>query len=329
MRKTFSLKHMVLEVWLLETLMHAPQEGYTLEDLQALWKKQRPKQGVLARTTLFRHRQYIQDIFGVNIDAPDKKHYCITNPEELKLDSLANDLLASLQEYLFLDQYRSLGSRIQPQQIWEGMEHLHTIGDALRGHRKLKVRYQKFTDSEPYDAILHPYCLKASLGRWYLLAHKEGESADHDELCVQCFALDRTLSMRIMKETFKVDRRVKVETYFNNAFGVWVDYETYPVQDFFIQVTESVAHYLRTLPLHTSQREWKDKRCRPGWVAFRYHISPSPDFIGELRRWGDELEIMDYSAPNQNVASAKPKKVAEDTAAGQGDEAAATDCNNN
>ncbi len=293
MKKLFSLKHMSLEVWLMETLRRAPKEGMTLEELQEQWKKRMPHGGVLSRTTLFRHRLYIQDIFGIRIDSPDKKHYRITNPGDLALDSLANDLLTSLQEYLFLDEYRDLGDKIQPQQIWNGLEFLHPIGDALRENRKLKVRYRKFTDSEPYEAVLHPYCLKASLGRWYLLAHKEEDGSGHGKINAQCFALDRTLSLTVLNEKFTPDKSIKVESYFKNAFGIWVDEKNFPVQKVRIEVAPEVASYLRTLPLHQSQKEMRRKARIPGWVIFQYRISPTPDFIGELRKWGEDVNIVD------------------------------------
>ena len=278
------LKTLALDIWLLEQLREAPAPGLTLEELQRRWKSNPQHTGLLGRSTLTRHRQMLKENFDIVVHTPDKKHYSLANPEKLALDSLANELLASVQEYLFLDDYRDLGDALQPQQIWAGMEYLHAIGDAIRQHRKLRVRYQKFSDDRPYEAILHPYCLKACQGRWYLLAVKEG--SEHP---VQTFALDRTLSLHMTRDTFCPDDRLDVRNYFRDAFGVWVDTEHYPARDITVAVTPQVAQYWRTLPLHHSQQSLGQQ---DGECLFRFHIAPTPDFLGELRRW-EAREVKD------------------------------------
>lgn len=284
-----SLKQLTLDVWLLETLRRAPGKGYTLEHLQQAWTSKPSHEGVLGRTTMARHRKMIEDFFGVIIDSPDKKHYRIANPEQLTLNTLANELLASLQEYIFLDEYRELGDKIQPAQIWEGIHLLQPIGEALRHNKKIAVRYQKFTDTEPYDAILHPYCLKADKGRWYLLAHKE--KTLHEGVNVQVFALDRIQQLQQLETTFRPDESIDLSTFFRDCFGIWRDYDHYPVRDITIAVKPHVAHYLRTLPLHHSQKELSQSDTE--WRCFTYHISPTPDFFGELAKWGDALKIVE------------------------------------
>ena len=277
MNVTYTLKPLTLDVWLIEQLRKAGDEGLSLEELQTMWTSNPSHSGDLSRSTLRRHREDIAAFFGINIESSDKRRYRIANPEQLALDSLANDLLASMQEYLFLDEYRDLGPAIQPAQIWAGMDYLHHIGDAIRERRKLHIRYQKFTDEKPYDAIVHPYCLKASLGRWYLLAVREMDGFPR-----RMYALDRTLSLHVMDEKFKKDRTIDVKKYFRDYFGIFVDPDHYPVQNVKVKVPPFVAKYWRTLPLHHSQKEIaRDEDS----VTFKFHISPSPDFLGELRRW--------------------------------------------
>lgn len=276
------LKTLAMDVWLMEQLKNAPPYGLTLEELQTRWKSNPKHDGVLGRTTMTRHRKTIQEFFGVIIQSKDKKHYTIANPEVMTFDSLANDLLASVQEYLFLEEYGDLGDAIQPQQILVGREYLSTVGDAIRYRKKLKVRYQKFSDEEPYTAILHPYCMKACQNRWYILAVKEG--SEHH---VQTFALDRMQSLHILDDHYEIDISIDAGSYFKDSFGIWVDFERYPVQDIRVQVSRSVAKYWLTLPLHHSQRKTD---CDGDNVTFTFHISPSPDFVGELKRWGVEYE---------------------------------------
>lgn len=289
MEKCIYLKQLASVVWILEELRKSGSDGLTLAELNSrMLKRTNGKEG-LTRSTLTRRRKEIKRLFGVNIESPDKMHYIIMNLEHLSLDTLANDLLASVQEYLFLDTYRDLGSLIQPMEIRNGIEFLHDIGDALRYKKKLKIRYRKSPDVEAYDAVVHPYCLKASLGRWYLFGYKENNSNGKD---VQSFALDRTINISVMTDSFVPNPNFDPVMYFYDSFGVWVDKEEYPVRDFTIAVTPQVANYLRTLPLHHSQREHSEKDS-DGNVLFSYHISPTPDFMGALYSWGDKLKILE------------------------------------
>lgn len=289
MEKNISLKQLSTCVWILEELRKAGDTGLTLVQLDEKMRDRTKGKTGLTRSSLTRRRKEIQLLFNINVESPDKKHYYIMNKEQLALDTLANDLLASVQEYLFLDTYRDLGALIQPMEIENGMEFLHVIGDALRSKNKLKIRYQKFSDTEPYEAIVHPYCLKASMGRWYLFGHKENNSQGLD---VQSFALDRTINITPLKEKFSPNKEFDPETYFKDSFGTWVEKETYPVCDITIATSLRVASYLRTLPLHHSQKEILSSTSNDK-TFFTFHISPTPDFIGELRRWGGEVEIIE------------------------------------
>ena len=297
MNNALSLAQLKFDVWLIEQLQIIPHPGPTLEELQRRWLATPGHIGGLSRDKLTTHRHSIRTFLGVDIQAPDRMHYRIMNPEALALDSLANDLLKSIQNYVFLQEYKELGDLIQPEQIETGSRYLQQIGQALRNKQKLRITYQKFTDEEPYDAIVHPYCLKADKGRWYILAHKEGST--HNEP-VQCFALDRTKRLALTSETFAPNPEIDVSTYFRDCFGIWHDFEAYPVRDITISCTESVAHYLRTLPLHHSQKELPFREGEDGRIIFQYHISPSPDFIGELRKWDDKVKIKDYEDKTVN-----------------------------
>lgn len=290
MNKAHSLSQFKFDIWLIEQLQMASSPGLTLRELRRKWGETPGHRGSLSRDMLTAHRRGIKDFLGLEIAAPDRMHYRIVNPEALRLDSLAGDLLKSIQNFAFLQEYRELAGRIQPEQIETGARYLRQIGQALRDNHKLRITYQKFTDVEPYDAIVHPYCLKADKGRWYIFAQKEGSR--HGDL-LQCFALDRTLRLEVMRENFIPNPGMDLDAYFRDCFGVWHDYENYPVRDITISCTEEVAHYLRTLPLHHSQKESPFAEGREARIIFTYHISPSPDFLGELKKWGDGIRIKD------------------------------------
>ena len=288
MNNALSLSQLKFDLWLIEQLQIAPSPGLTLEELKQRWEACPGHTGGLSRDKLTTHRKNIKSFMGLKIEAPDRMHYRIINPEALALDSLANDLLKSIQNYAFLQEYKDLGAQIQPEQIESGSRYLQQIGQALRNKQKMNITYHKFSEEKQYNAIIHPYCLKADNGRWYLFASKEG-SEHRDSL--QCFALDRTSRLILMPETFIPSLSYYISTYFRDCYGIWHDYESYPVKDVTISCTEKVANYLRTLPLHHSQKEDAYREGKEGRIIFHYHISPSPDFMAELAKWGDEVRI--------------------------------------
>lgn len=135
------------------------------------------------------------------------------------------------------------------------------------------------------------YLAKADKGRWYILAYKE--NGEHSDVEAQVFALDRTQHLEVLKEKFQPNRKIDAATYFHDCFGIWRDYKHFPVQDITIECTQSVAHYLRTLPLHHSQVEITPADGISEKCLFQYHISPSPDFISELSKWEKNCVIVE------------------------------------
>ena len=241
MNRFLSLSQFKFDVWLIEQLRNAPFPGLTLGELRHRWLEVPGRRANLSRDMLTAHRKSIREFLGVEIQTPDRMHYRIMNPEALALDSLANDLLKSIQNFVFLQEYKELGNLIQPEQIETGACYLSQIGQALRDKRKLKITYQKFKDSVSYEAIVHPYCLKADKGRWYLFAHKEG--SEHREY-IQCFALDRTKCIEVMPASH------------NGAILSRVPFLDVPVPRFLLRVPQEVRHISF---LHQVSRVFDDK----------------------------------------------------------------------
>lgn len=212
--------------------------------------------------------------------------------EDYDGEQILGNLLANMMQADFLLEFRDLGSKIQPLIIARGTEYLRSIGTALRGNYKLQVTYQKF-GKESYEAVLHPYCLKVFGGRWYLFAFKE--NSEHPDARVQCFSLDRLLGVKVTSDHFQPDTSIDPQEYFRDAFGIWVDPVGHPAEDVVVACTPMVANYLCSLPLHHSQREIEMEPVADNpklTCHFAYHISVTPDFVGELNKWGDECMLV-------------------------------------
>lgn len=189
-------------------------------------------------------------------------------------------LIANLHESQFLNEYRQLGTRIQPTIIPFGNRYLGIIGTAMTESKALRITYQKFSDTEPYTTLVHPYTLKAFQNRWYILAMKAEEGV------LKHFALDRILSLAITEESFTLEPTFNAIDYYKPFFGIWCDQSLTP-QDILITTTPKQAHYFRTLPLHHSQRELSPLLHPDGTQECRFllHMCITPDFEMEMLKY--------------------------------------------
>lgn len=199
---------------------------------------------------------------------------------------MATVLVTNLVENTFLEEYHSLGNRIQPVVIPRGHEYLRAIGNAMKRNVLMRCVYQKFSDTQPYECILAPYVLKAFEGRWYIFALKWNTMDEVDEyplgtrgVGLQSFALDRMQSMVLTKVKFKLYKGFNAVKYFKPFFGVYCDMEPKPVK-IVIRAGEDDAHYIRTLPLHYTQKE-----TEPG--VFTLEMCVTKDFEIYMRRYPD------------------------------------------
>ena len=100
-------------IWLVNTIYKA--RAITLAEINRLWLKTEMSEGIpLSRTTFHRHRNAIEDIFGLIIDCNKKNgnKYYISNGQELQKDSVQNWMLSTLTVSNMLGETQSLHHRI-------------------------------------------------------------------------------------------------------------------------------------------------------------------------------------------------------------------------
>lgn len=84
-------------IWLVNTINKA--QSISFADIQKKWLETDMSEGIeLARSTFNRHKDAIEDIFGIYIECNRKNgyKYSIGNPEALESDSIQNWMLATL-----------------------------------------------------------------------------------------------------------------------------------------------------------------------------------------------------------------------------------------
>ena len=246
-------------IWLVNTIRKAGDDGITFAEINEKWLETELSEGVeLARSTFNRHKDAIEDIFGLIIDCNrlNGYRYFISNEEVLGEDSIQNWMLNTLTVNNIIGEALTLQDRIllQPAPV-EG-DYLKMVIEAMKKNVKLAVDYRKYGDDEPRHLTFEPYCIKLFKQRWYILGHFHRNAiADRPEVdYFGVFSFDRILNMSLTDEKFQMDPSFNAQAYFEECFGVLVNDDTV-AQRIVIRVFGDERFYVRDLPIHKSQRE--------------------------------------------------------------------------
>lgn len=269
-------------IWLVTLLMR--HKRLTLEEISQRWEDDKVIDGKpLLRSSFYRHKDAILNMFGIIIEC-DTEHgykYYIANPDVLDDNSIERWMLSTLTVNTALSDSASLKDRIMLENVPAGEEFLQTIIEAMRTNRKLRMGYQKF-GTDGYMKIVCPYAVKRWEQRWYLLAL-------NDENNIRKYALDDRMTMiEMTDETFEMPEDFSSEAYFADYYGVTTDGT--PLAHVVIRLSGWAPDYLRTLPLHHSQRE---VARTADYTDFALDIRPTNDFINKLMWYGDCLEVLE------------------------------------
>lgn len=288
-------------IWLVNALLN--YEKLSLEELRQLWDESEEfaENGAFHRIKLQRIIAAAQDILGVVIecDRRDGYRYYISANKSVKA---AEWLISShaINSMLFEDE--SVRDRILLEEIPSGQRHLNTIILAISHSKAIEVVYRKFADSEPETCFIEPYCVKISHLRWYLLGCK-----DHRPY-LQVFALDRIQRMRILQDVdFEMPSSFSPQDFFRDFFGVYTGNGLVP-QKVRIRVDAFWRNYLRTLPIHASQREVETSASG---CVFEYLLAITPDFVNHLLTYGASIEVLAPESLREHLCETARKMVAQ------------------
>ncbi|MBO6031534.1 MAG: WYL domain-containing protein [Prevotella sp.] len=275
-------------IWIINTLR--AYKRLTFEELNRKWQASEVTDGnALQRSSFNRHRDAILDMFGIIIDCDQKDYkYYISNQEVLNDDSVERWLFSTLTVHGVLADSAAVKERVVLENVPAGEEYLETIIRAIRTDHRLHMGYQKF-GTEGYVKTVCPYALKLFHQRWYLLAK-------NDEDQMRIYALDRMTMMELADETFEMPEDFSPQAYFSEYFGV-LTVDT-PMAHVVIRAHNFTPNYLRTLPLHHSQRELTSTEH---YTDFSFDIRPTADFLGQLLSHGDGIEVLEPADLRQKM----------------------------
>lgn len=284
-------------IWIVDTLYQTGERGMSLKELNEKWMRNESLSNgyPIPRQTFDRWKGNILDILGVIIECHTKGgyRYYIENPEVLSGSKLNKWLLDTYSTVNTLSKHIALHNRILVEEIPSNRNFLALIINAMKENAVLILTYKNFTSENEYSFCINPYCLKIFHKRWYLLALSVNENK------LRIYALDRILNLQPTDHHFTIPKDFDAKTHFSSYFGVVLD-ETVEEQRIVLRAYKPHQNYLRTLPLHPSQKEIYT--C-DNYADFELSLRPTYDFIMELLKVGTLIEVLEPESLRQQMYS--------------------------
>lgn len=170
---------------------------------------------------------------------------------------------------------------------------LTTIIEAMKHNKLLKVQYSIPTSEHPRTEFqIAPYCVRFWDRAWFLLGQEESTGN------MLVFDLARVLSLDITDSHFIYNEKFTPSQFFKNYYGMDIDTSKKPVP-IRLRVGGITRDMIRTLPLHTSQKELMAERDTS---LFEYFFVPSEDFKKAVLSMGSDVEVLSPYDLREEVA---------------------------
>ncbi len=284
-------------IWIVNTLYQAGERGIPLKELNEKWKHNEELScgESIPRQTFDRWKGNILDLLGIIIECHTKGgyRYYIENPEVLTNGELSRWLFDTYATANTLSKHTALHNRILVEEIPSSKNFLAPIINAMKDNISLTLTYKSFSSNKEYSFPICPYCLKMFQKRWYMLALSVNENK------LRVYALDRIVNVLLTEKHFTIPKDFDAKTYFSSYFGIILE-ETIKEQRIILRAYKPHQNYLRTLPLHPSQKEIYT--C-DAYADFELFLRPTYDFVMELLHAGALVEVLEPDSLRQQMYS--------------------------
>jgi predicted DNA-binding transcriptional regulator YafY len=228
--------------------------------------------------------------FGVVIECQRGSNlYYIDNPDALENDSINQWLLDSFAVSNLLMDNRSISDRIMLEDVPSGRYYLEIITTAMRENRQMVIDYEDFFGNTIQGLKVNPYFVRLFKRRWYVMALVLPGKEIHR------FGLDRIKRMEVIDSKFKYPKDFSPQDYYTDYYGVFHDAQPMTIR---LKAYREKPYYLRSLPLHHSQREIESN---VDYTIFEYKVAPTYDFVQEILSHGNQLEVLSPKPFRQQI----------------------------
>ncbi|MCQ2093621.1 MAG: WYL domain-containing protein [Bacteroidaceae bacterium] len=276
-------------IWLVNTILRARR--ITFAEIQERWLDTEMSGGVeFARSTFNRHKDAIEDIFGIYIECDRKGgyKYYIGNENVMYEDTVENWIVSTMSVNDIIADSRALHDRIVLQRI-PCDDYLQTFINAMKRKVRVAVKYRRYESDSITEVDFEPYCLKLFNQRWYVLAHFHRDADGNGERdYFGVYSFDRIQDISLTDVKFEVREDFDAQKFFGECFGVVVGDGT-PAERIILRAYGKQRYYLNDLPLHHSQKAIGQGE---NYTDFEYFVRPTCDFCGHVLSLGNQLKVI-------------------------------------
>ena len=191
------------------------------------------------------------------------------------------------------DHVASMRYKVEPVILLEsnerlrGLEYISVLHDAIMQKEPVYITYKSFRSSEAQRFCFSPYLLKEYRNRWFVF----GKRHDFKNPLISNLALDRIeqITDASKEELFIKEKGFNSNQYFQDMIGVSRNIDS-RVQHITFVATESDAPYLRTKPLHQSQKEIET--LDDGSALFSIDVILNHELEHEILGFGEGITIL-------------------------------------
>ncbi|MBN2747330.1 MAG: WYL domain-containing protein [Bacteroidales bacterium] len=164
----------------------------------------------------------------------------------------------------------------------EGREYISVLYNAIVHKRVLEIQYQPFNRENALTYHFHPYHLKQYNNRWFII----GRTTENGNLTN--IALDRIKGIKEADMPF-ISHNIDFEELFYDVIGVSINNQSKP-EKVKIKVYSGQWNYIRTKPLHASQRI---KEINESYTAIEINVYLNHELEALLLSFGENIEVLE------------------------------------
>lgn len=256
---------------------------YDINTLEADYGIELDEKLKAGRQRLYRYvdTSYNLPLFHINDEERHKLQDAIRVLEYFEGEPMydwARTLLMQIEGGMFTSESTPVVS-FQSNPDLKGINLFGKLLQAIIKKRVLKIKYAPF-GKDSYTEKIYPYHLKQFNDRWYLIAQAVGyDTYAH-------YALDRIEDFEEIAIKYK-EPEVDFSEYFDDVIGVTVP--DGDAEDVVIKVTCKRFNYIRTKPLHLSQRIIEEAE---DYAIISINVKVNKELESLILSYGDDIEVL-------------------------------------
>lgn len=200
-----------------------------------------------------------------------------------------DETLARLRQTFQLDDEVAGSVSFQQNPYLRGLKWFGQLFDAVVKKEVLDVTYHHF-GKKPRVRQVHPYQLRQSGNRWYLVGYEERLAGRHKLVMLPIDRMDDVRCKRddVRCKFIEKPADLDIDDYFYDIVGVSLNPESEP-EKIVLKVGYPDAEYLNSKPIHGSQHliERNDEG-----MTFELKLIPNEEFMQQLLTYAHNAEVV-------------------------------------